>query len=95
MTRRNVFVIALDEFNLSTMHGLREANRYHFHSLLPREQVLKADEYDYEQLLADADEELLAFNGSVDAIVTWWDFPSTGLLPVLSELWDSRSGSSP
>ena len=85
---RNVFVIAMDEFNLDTMRTLRESNRYHFHSLLPQEKVLKADAYDYDALLEEADEQLDAFGDSVDAIVTWWDFPSTGLLPVLSELWD-------
>jgi hypothetical protein len=85
---RNVFVIAMDEFNLETMKGLRESNRYTFHSLLPREKVLKADEYDYDGLVREGDEELARFDDSVDAIVTWWDFPSTGLLPVLTELWD-------
>jgi hypothetical protein len=85
---RNIFVIAMDDFNKETMDGLREADRYHFHSLLPQGKVLKADSYDYDALLRDADEELQEFGDSVDAIVTWWDFPSTGLLPVLSELWD-------
>ncbi len=84
---RNVFVVALDPFNLATMEGLREAKRYAFHSLLPRGDVLKADEYDYDQLLADADAELAAFDDTVDAIVTWWDFPSSGLVPVPQERW--------
>ena len=85
---RNIFVIGMDEFNLATMQGLREAHRYTFHGLLPLEQVLKADSYDYEQLVADADQQLWKCGHSVDGIVTWWDFPSTGLVPVLSELWD-------
>ena len=85
---RNVFVIGMDDFNLRTMQGLREAGRYEFHPLLPREKVLKADAYDFDGLVRQADEQLAAFDGSVDAIVTWWDFPSTGLVPVLSELWD-------
>ncbi len=85
---RNVFVIAMDDFNLETMKGLRESERYSFHSLLPQDKVLKADEYDYDELVREADEELQNFDGSVDAVVTWWDFPSTGLLPVISELWD-------
>lgn len=86
--KRNVFIIAMDDFNLETMQQLRESGRYGFHPLLPREKVLKADEYDYDALLWEADQQLSAFDGSVDAIVTWWDFPSTGLVPVLSELWD-------
>ena len=85
---RHVFVIGLDPFNLETMQGLREARRYEFHPLLPTEKVLKAASYDYDQLVADADAELRDFDATVDGIVTWWDFPSTGLLPVVTELWD-------
>jgi hypothetical protein len=85
---RNIFVIALDEFNLETMKSLPEYRRYAFHSLLPKDDVLKAEEYDYEELLAAANTELEAFDDTVDGIVTWWDFPSSGLAPVLSERWD-------
>ena len=84
----NMFVIALDDFNLETMRGLRETRRYEFHSLLPMGDVLKADEYDYEQLLEAADRQLQDFDGPVHGIATWWDFPSSGLAPVLSERWD-------
>jgi hypothetical protein len=85
---RNIFVIALDPFNLETMKGLPESRRYDFHSLLPRSEVLKADSYDYDQLVADANAELEAFDGTVDGVVTWWDFPASGIAPVLSERWD-------
>ena len=85
---RNVFVIALDPFNLETMEALPESRRYRFHSLLPRSEVLKAEEYDYEQLLTDAIAELEDFDEAIDGIVTWWDFPSSGLAPVLSERYD-------
>jgi hypothetical protein len=85
---RNIFVIALDPFNLETMEGLPESRRYEFHSLLPRSEVLKADSYDYDQLVADANTELEAFDGTVDGVVTWWDFPASGIAPVLSERWD-------
>ena len=85
---RNIFVIALDEFNLETMKGLPEYRRYQFHSLLPKGDVLKAESYDYEELVAAANAELRAFDDTVDGVVTWWDFPSSGLAPVLSEHWD-------
>ena len=85
---RNIFVIALDDFNRRTMEALPENRRYAFHSLLPQEDVLKAESYDYEELLADANAELRAFDDTVDGVVTWWDFPSSGLAPVLSEHWD-------
>ncbi|MDZ7676194.1 MAG: ATP-grasp domain-containing protein [Acidimicrobiales bacterium] len=85
---RNVFVIGNDPFNLETMQGLREARRYDFQALLPTSSVLKADSYDFHQLVGDADEELRQFGQTVDGIVTWWDFPSSALIPVVTELWD-------
>ncbi|MEX1177744.1 MAG: ATP-grasp domain-containing protein [Nitriliruptor sp.] len=85
---RDMFVIALDQFNLDTMQQLREAHRYEFRALLPRDQVLKAETYDFDQLVADADAQLRAHDGPVDGIVTWWDFPSSALVPALTELWD-------
>lgn len=85
---RNIFVIALDNFNRETLQSLPEFRRYAFHSLLPKGDVLKADSYDYEQLLADANEQLRGFDDTVDGVVTWWDFPASGLMPVLAEHWD-------
>lgn len=85
---RNVFVIALDDFNRATMETLPEYRRYAFHSLLPQDVVLKAEEYDYEELLAMANRQLREFDDTVDGIATWWDFPASGLAPVLSEHWD-------
>jgi biotin carboxylase len=89
----NVFVIGLDRFNLETLQGLRETNRYEVHPLLDVASVRKAEAYDFEALLARADDELRAFEGEVDAIVTWWDFPSTALVPILCERWDLRGPS--
>lgn len=85
---RNVFVIGLDSFNRETMEGLRESRRYAFHPLLPTSKVLRAGSYDYEELVREADRELREFDQTVDAVVTWWDFPSTALVPVITELWD-------
>lgn len=84
----NVFVIGLDAFNLQTLQGLREYGRYRIHPLLGEQQVRRASAYDFEELLAQADAELAAFDGQVDAIVTWWDFPATALVPILCERWD-------
>jgi hypothetical protein len=86
----NVFVLGLDDFNLATMRRLPEERRYDFHPLLSYHEVRGASDYDYDVLLARAHAQLGAFDGTVDAIVTWWDFPSTALLPVLCERWDLR-----
>lgn len=89
----NVFVIGLDAFNLESLHGLREASRYAFHPLLSYDDVRHARAYDLDDLMARADAQLRAFGGQVDAVVTWWDFPSTALVAMLSERWDLRGPS--
>lgn len=85
----NVFVIGLDDFGHELIGELREAPRYRIHPLLATEDVVKADGYDYDALARQADEQLRDFDGIVDAVVTWWDFPSSGLVPYVSELWDT------
>lgn len=86
---RNMFILGMDDFNLATMAGLREARRYDFHPLLPSESLIHAPEYDIDALVEQADAELRAFDGPVDGIFTWWDFPSSCLSPILSERWDT------
>ncbi len=81
-------MIGLDDLGHELIGGLREAPRYDIHRLLPAEDVIKADSYDYDQLVADADAELAEFDGVIDGVVTWWDFPSSALVPVVGELWD-------
>lgn len=85
----NVFVIGLDEFGHDRVRELREAGRYEVHRLLPTEEVVKAEGYDYDQLFAAANAQLADFDGTVDAVATWWDFPSSGLVPLVSEYWDT------
>lgn len=84
----NVFVIGMDPFNLETVQGLPESSRYDLHALLPLAKVHRAPSYNYDVLVREAQAQLKAFDGQVDALVTWWDFPGTALVPVLTEHWD-------
>jgi hypothetical protein len=79
----NVFVIGYDDLGRQLLPQLRHAEDYAFHGLLPLDEVVHAEEYPFDHLLADALAQLEAFSGSVDAIVSYWDFPSSALLPLL------------
>ena len=85
----NVFVIGLDAFGRDRVLDLRESGRYQIHELLETEDVVKAEGYDYDDLVARANAQLDDFDHNVDAVITWWDFPSSGLVPLVSELWDT------
>ncbi len=79
----NVFVIGMDELARQLLLNLRHVEDYAFHELLSLEEVVHADEYPFARLTSDALAQLERFPGPVDAIVGYWDFPTSGLLPVL------------
>jgi biotin carboxylase len=78
----NVFVLGLDQENLEILRRLPGASGLAFHGLLPRRQ-LQGELIDVPQLLHRAETELDAFDGSVDAIVSFWDFPMVTMVPIL------------
>lgn len=80
--RRNVFVLGLDQHNLEILRRLPGAPDLEFHRLLPRRE-LQSTRIDVPELLHRAEAELDAFDGSVDAIVSYWDFPTVTMVPIL------------
>ncbi|GGX82607.1 hypothetical protein GCM10007160_07520 [Litchfieldella qijiaojingensis] len=79
----NVFVIGYEELGKQLLLQLKHAQDYVFHGLLTLDEVVFADEYPFDRLVADAVAELERFPGAVDAIVGYWDFPTSALAPVL------------
>ena len=84
--KKNVFVIALGDFNLRLLQTIADADQYHFHCLYSTKEIVAAPEYDMAALLRKAGRELQSFSGSVDAIVGYWDFPATLMLPTLRRM---------
>ena len=84
----NVFIIGHDELSKQMLPHLRHVEDYAFHELLSFEEVVHADEYPFERLTATALAQLERFPDTVDAIVGYWDFPTSGLLPVLRREMD-------
>ena len=78
----NVFVLGLDEANLEVLQTVPDASSLAFHQLLTREE-LQEGQVSVPDLLARARAQLDEFDGSVDAIVTYWDFPGTMMVPIL------------
>ncbi|MFE6159463.1 acetyl-CoA carboxylase biotin carboxylase subunit family protein [Streptomyces sp. NPDC056486] len=88
----NIFVLGLDEANLPTLRAVPDAQDYVFHPLLTVEE-LQSGEVSVPGLLAEAEKVLDAFDGHIDAIVGYWDFPVSTLVPILSERYGTRSTS--
>ncbi|EHR49875.1 Carbamoyl-phosphate synthase L chain, ATP binding domain [Saccharomonospora marina XMU15] len=84
MSQIDVFVLGLDEANLRTLGDVPGSVRYRFHPLLSPEQ-LQRGEISVPDLLAAAQDELDSFEGDIGAIVGYWDFPVTTMIPLLCD----------
>lgn len=81
----NIFVLGLDERNLELLHDLPHLAGYRFRPLLSREELVQGGEVSLQELLDNAEAQLAAFDGPVDAIVGYWDFPVSPMVPILCE----------
>ncbi|WP_052863259.1 ATP-grasp domain-containing protein [Streptomyces niger] len=79
----------MDEGNLRELQAVPDAAEYAFHGLLTPSE-LQEGEVSVPELLEKAHGILDAFDGSIDAIVTYWDFPASTLVPILGERYGTR-----
>lgn len=79
----NVFVLGLDLLNFQSLLSLAEG--YRFHRLLSIEELQEGEDIPFSELLGQATRQLETFDGSVDAIVGYWDFPISSMVPILAE----------
>jgi hypothetical protein len=82
---KNIFVIGLDAFNLAQLQSLRHARDYQYHSLISYEAIKSGDEFPVREFLSKAEQILDNFTGSIDAIVGYWDFPVSTVLPIIRQ----------
>jgi biotin carboxylase len=81
----NVFVLGLDAHNAHILHGLPDADRYRFHPLLADGELAGGESVDLPGLLDAAQRQVEAFGGPVHAVIGFWDFPVSTMVPVLCE----------
>ncbi len=83
--KKNVFIIGLDDFNLSMIKQVKNAENYNFIGLLDIHSLIDSGQYRLQDMLDLADMQLRAFDGSIDAIVGYTDFPVSTMVPILCE----------
>lgn len=86
-------MIGLNEFNHEKLKSLRNFESYKFQGLIPPEEAEDADDYDIPVMLDEIEKKLITFNGSVDAIVTYIDFPISMMTPILRQKFGLNSPS--
>lgn len=82
---KNVFILGLTDFQAGELQTVRGAENYTFHSLLDYDRLVGAQDIDFHGLLEAARQQLREFDGSVDAIVSHWDFPTSVIGPILAK----------
>ncbi|WP_425455369.1 ATP-grasp domain-containing protein [Amycolatopsis palatopharyngis] len=82
MSQIDVFVVGLDEANMRTLNDVPDAVQYRFHGLLSIEEV-QHGEIPIADLIQKAEKTLDDFEGEIGAIVGYWDFPVSTLVPIL------------
>ncbi|MGP3990074.1 ATP-grasp domain-containing protein [Streptomyces sp. 3N207] len=82
----------MDDANRTTLEAVPDAARYRFHPLLAPEE-LQGDEISVPALLDRARGVLDSFDGRIDAVVGYWDFPVSTMIPLLAEQYGTRSTS--
>lgn len=82
MAKIDVFVVGLDDANLRTLRDVPEPVRYEFHGLLTVPEI-QHGEIPIVDRLDKARRELEAFDGEIGAIIGYWDFPVTSIVPIL------------
>lgn len=80
---KNIYVAGLDDFHLSQLLALRNSANYRFHSLISSRKIKWQDHFPVEEFLHQAKWQLHHTNKSVDAIIGYWDFPVSTMLPIL------------
>ena len=81
--QKQVFIVGTDDFNLRQLESVRGAERCEFHSLCDFEEIRGADRYPVREVLERSRERLAQCALPVDAIIGWWDFPVSTMLPIL------------
>jgi hypothetical protein len=81
---KNVFVLGMDEHNHKVLQTMRDAEQYRFHPVLSFDDIY-GEEIAFGDALYRAEQVLDSFEGSIDAIIGFWDFPVSSLAPLLRQ----------
>ncbi|MBC8207756.1 MAG: hypothetical protein H8E79_01125 [Desulfobulbaceae bacterium] len=81
--KKNIFVIGLDDFHLAQLQELKRSSEYRFHPFLSYEEVKRVERFPVLELLHYAEQLLVEFDDNVDAVIGFWDFPVSTVLPLI------------
>ncbi|MDI4639089.1 MULTISPECIES: ATP-grasp domain-containing protein [Halomonadaceae] len=93
LTHKQIFVVGLNDFNRARLEQLPGAEGCEFHGIIPPADVYDTEVFDIADMLSRAGDELDAFDGPIDAIIGYMDFPVSTMLPILCRRFGTRTTS--
>lgn len=93
VAHKNIFVFGLDRENHAFLKRVRHAEHYTFHGLLDRSELVERDDYDIPHLIEKVRTRLRGFQGSVDGLIHYIDFPVSTTVPLLAREYGLPSAS--
>jgi biotin carboxylase len=81
--QQNIFVVGLDEFHRQLLETVEDSGHYNFVPLFHSSEITNVVGRRMSEVLLSAKRTLDEFDGSVDAIIGHWDFPTSTILPIL------------
>ena len=94
MKKKNIFVIGYNEFNLGELRAIKRAEEYNFIPVLPISEAQQIGvKSDVEALLDKCRKAIDGFDGNVDAIIGFYDFPITLMVFILCREYGLRAPS--
>jgi hypothetical protein len=82
---KNLFIVGLDPFHLLQLKALARSSEYHFISLISYEEIKCGSHFPVRGFLEQAPRLLADYPGRADAILGYWDFPVSTMLPILQK----------
>jgi len=83
--QRNVFILGYNEADVARLQRLPLAETCAFHSALHLDEIRGVATFEVDELIERAAERMAAADRGPDAVVAFFDFPATTILPILAE----------
>ncbi len=88
---KNVFIVGLNDDNLRKLERLRGAEELRFHGVIEPAEVYETEVFPIPDMIRRAETHLRGFDGTIDAVAGYMDFPVSTMLPLLCERFGLRT----
>ncbi|MER0239457.1 ATP-grasp domain-containing protein [Fulvimarina sp. MAC8] len=88
MTKRQIFLVGLDEFNLETLKALPHASEFDFVPALTYGEMRDDPDADISALIELAASRMAEAPGGPAGVTSFWDFPGTMIAAILAERFE-------